>query len=104
MIRAARKEKDIGLRELSRRIKKSPAFLTQIETDNPPPPVAEDTLRDIAREVGLDGDVLVILSKRAPEDAAPTSVLELELFRTVKSMSEARQRRVLQDLKQRKKQ
>jgi transcriptional regulator with XRE-family HTH domain len=97
LIRDRRTEKGVGLRELARRINKSPAFQTQLECDEVAPPVAEDTLRAIASELDLDADELLVLASRTPRDLIPQSVLDVALFRKVKGLTEDEKRRMLND-------
>jgi hypothetical protein len=82
----------IGLRELARRVGKSPSFIVAIELDDGPPKVAEATLRDIAAELKLNGDELVTIAGKTPEDVAPRSALEVALYRLVGEMSEGDQK------------
>jgi transcriptional regulator with XRE-family HTH domain len=94
-IRRKRTELDIGLRELARRIEKSAPFLTQLETDNDPPPASEETLRSIARELDVSVDELFALAQKLPQDLAPETALEVAMYRKVKGMPPDEQRRFL---------
>jgi hypothetical protein len=88
----------MGLRELARRIAKSPAFVVALELERNAPGVAEETLRDIARELGLDGDLLVTLAGKTPEDVTPKNPLEVALYRRIRDMSREQQQRLLEGL------
>lgn len=66
VIRKAREAKDIGLRELAKRIEVSPTFLSKVETEDWLP--KEDKLRKIASILEIDGDELVALAGRVPSD------------------------------------
>ncbi|MFB6372134.1 MAG: helix-turn-helix domain-containing protein, partial [Bradymonadaceae bacterium] len=61
IIKQAREGREIGVRELARRIGKSGSFIVRIEKDEPPPSVAEETLQNIADELDLDADRLITL-------------------------------------------
>lgn len=98
-IRGARKKKNIGLRELARRIKKSPALLTRLESDEAPPSVTPDTLKSIAVELGIEPDVLLLLANRTGE-LAPTTKLEVALYRKVKDLPKQDQERLLKALEE----
>lgn len=98
LVRKRRESLGIGLRELARRVEKSPAFIVAIELDRNPPGVAEETLRDIARELDLDGDLLLTVAGKTPEDVTPKSPLEVALYRRIGELSEDQQRRLLQGL------
>lgn len=67
MIRQRRVERDIGLRELSRRVGISPAYLSKVETDQFPPP-SEGKLVAIANELRLDPDAVLAQAGRIPAD------------------------------------
>lgn len=97
VIRKRRKALDIGLRELARRIDKSPSFLVGLETGKGKPSASESTLRAIASELDLSADRLITLAGKVPADAAPEDELEAELFRRMKSLSEERKREILKE-------
>jgi transcriptional regulator with XRE-family HTH domain len=101
LIRTTRVEKGISLREFARRICKSPAFVTELECDTEVPSVKEDTLRTVARELALDADRLFVLAQRTPRDLVPESEMEFALYRKVKAMPAAEQKRVLRELSKR---
>lgn len=96
LIRNTRESKEIGLRELARRIEKSPSFLVGLETGDEPS-VSEETLQSIASELELDPDRLIILAGKVPEDAVPEDELDAALFRRVKGWSEEEKRRRLEE-------
>lgn len=98
IIRQRRESRGLGLRELARRIGKSPAFIVAIELDDSPPQVAEDTLRTIARELSLDPDHLVTLAGKTPEDVMPRSALEVALYRKIGELTATHQQRLLKYL------
>ena len=100
LIRTARQQKDIGLRAFAKLIGKSPGFVTQLESGDDVPSVAEDTLRTVAHHLGLDADRLLVLAQRTPSDLVPESTLEVALYRKVKSLSVREQERVQKYLDQ----
>ncbi|SRR6266568_1487377 len=67
VVRAARVVKGLGLRELARRLNKTPSYLSDIENDRRVP--AEDMLRDLARLLELDFDDLMARAGRLGDDA-----------------------------------
>lgn len=85
----------MSLRELARRIGKSPAFVTELECDHEVPHVAENTLRKVAEELDLDADLLFVLAQRTPSELVPKSETEVALYRRVKRMPDAEQKRIL---------
>ena len=99
-LRAARKKKDMGLRELARTIKKSPAVLTRLENEDDVPAVSPDTLRAIAEALDLVVDQVLLLAKRT-EELAPRTQLEIALYRRFKDLRKADQKQLLKDLEQR---
>lgn len=100
LIREKRQSLDIGLRELARRIDKSPSFLVGLETGEGKPSASEETLRRIARELELPADRLITLAGKVPSDAAPKDELEAELFRQVKGLSEERKQELLEEYRE----
>jgi transcriptional regulator with XRE-family HTH domain len=94
-IRKKRLEAGIGLREFARQIEKSAPFLSQLESDDDPPPASPDTLLAIARELREDPDQLFALAKRLPSELVPGSVLEVALYRKVKELPPDEQQREL---------
>jgi transcriptional regulator with XRE-family HTH domain len=88
LVRGARQDKDIGVRELARRIDKSGSAIVRIEQDDPPPSVAEETLRSIAEELDLNPDRLITLAGKTPSDVEPEDEEEVALFRSVKDLDD----------------
>lgn len=86
LIRKTRKSRDIGVRELARRIGRSGSFIVRLEKDEETPSVAEDTLHSIARELELDADELITLAGKTPEDVRPSDESEVKLFRRMKQL------------------
>ena len=66
-IRREREAKEIGLREMAKKIGVSPTYLSKIERDEFPPP-AEDKVRKIAAVIGQDADELLALAGRVATD------------------------------------
>jgi transcriptional regulator with XRE-family HTH domain len=66
-VRRAREAKEIGLREMAKRIGVSPTYLSMIERDEFPPP-AEEKVRKIAATIGCDGDELLARAGRVSSD------------------------------------
>jgi ribosome-binding protein aMBF1 (putative translation factor) len=66
-IRRAREGKEIGLREMAKKIGVSPTYLSKIERDEFAPP-AEDKVRKIAALIGQDADELLSLAGRVSSD------------------------------------
>lgn len=97
-IRRARLKAGIGLRELARRIEKSPAYVVAIERADDPPGVTEETLTAIAAEVSISPDVLMTLASKVPAEVKPKTVLEVELYRRVRQLPVERQRALLEAL------
>ena len=67
LVRREREGKEIGLREMAKKIGVSPTYLSKVERDEFPPP-AEDKVRKIAGVLGLDADELLALAGRVASD------------------------------------
>jgi transcriptional regulator with XRE-family HTH domain len=67
LVRREREAKDIGLREMAKKIGVSPTYLSKVERDEFPPP-AEDKVRRIAGIIGQDADELLALAGRVSSD------------------------------------
>jgi transcriptional regulator with XRE-family HTH domain len=63
LVRRERMAKDIGLREMAKRIHVSPTYLSKVERDEFPPP-AEDKVRAIAEIIDYDVDDLLAFAGR----------------------------------------
>ncbi len=96
IIRTARKEREVGVRELARRIERSGSFIVRLEKDDPPPSVAEETLKAIAVELALDADELITLAGKTPSDVRPRDAEDVALYRSVKELNST-QREKLRD-------
>lgn len=66
-IRSARIREDISLRELARRLGRSPSYINDIEHDRRIP--SEEVLRKIASELDLDIDRLLAIAGRVGGEA-----------------------------------
>src|SRR2546430_2361998 len=67
LVRRERGAKEIGLREMAKKIGVSPTYLSKIERDEFDPP-AEDKVRRIAEILGRDPDELLALAGRVAAD------------------------------------
>ena len=66
-LRDLRIDSGIGLRELARRIDKSPGYLSDVEHDHVPPP-SEDVILNIATALTVDKrELLTVAQKMDPE-------------------------------------
>jgi transcriptional regulator with XRE-family HTH domain len=68
-VRREREAREIGLREMAKRIGVSPTYLSKVERDEFTPPT-EDKVRAIARIIECDSDELLGLAGRMPSDLA----------------------------------
>jgi HTH-type transcriptional regulator, competence development regulator len=66
-IRREREAREIGLREMAKKIGVSPTYLSKIERDEFPPP-AEDKVKKMAEILGRDQDELLALAGRVASD------------------------------------
>jgi len=99
LIRKARQKKEMGLRELARKINKSPALLTRLENEDQPPAVSPETLALIADALGLEVDQLLVKAQRTPDELSPKTELEFALYRKVKGLKVAEQTELLEYLR-----
>jgi transcriptional regulator with XRE-family HTH domain len=67
LVRREREAKEIGLREMAKKIGVSPTYLSKVERDEFSPP-AEDKVRKIAEIIGRDADELLALAGRVASD------------------------------------
>jgi transcriptional regulator with XRE-family HTH domain len=66
-VRREREAKEIGLREMAKKIGVSPTYQSKVERDEFAPP-AEDKVRKIAEILGRDADELLALAGRVASD------------------------------------
>jgi len=99
LLRKARRKREIGLRQLARMIKKSPALLTRLENEDEVPAISPETLAAIAEAVGLPVDQVLVLAKRSPQELSPRTELEFALYRRVKGLRVAEQQELLKKLR-----
>ncbi|MFB6264349.1 MAG: helix-turn-helix domain-containing protein [Bradymonadaceae bacterium] len=100
VIREARDEQGVGVRELARRIDRSASFIVRLEKDDAEPSVAEETLERIAEVLQLDADRLITLAGKTPSDVQPEDEEEVALFRSVKELDEEGREAVREYLEQ----
>lgn len=99
-IRSARQARGVGLREMARRIGKSPTLLVMLEKNDEAPGVSEDTLRGIAEVLDLNVDHLLTLAGKTPDDVVPNDAVEVSIFRLVKRLPPKKKLDLLKDLQQ----
>jgi transcriptional regulator with XRE-family HTH domain len=91
-MRRRREEKEIGLREMAKKIGVSPTYISKVERDEFPPP-AEDKVRLIAKEIECDVDELLALAGRVSTDLSDiirrNPVEMAALLRTAKGLPAA---------------
>jgi transcriptional regulator with XRE-family HTH domain len=89
-VRRRREEREIGLREMAKKIGVSPTYLSKVERDEFPPP-AEDKVRAIAKIIESDSDDLLARAGRVSSDI--TDIIKrypielAALLRTAKGLS-----------------
>jgi len=66
-VRREREAKEIGLREMARRIGVSPTYLSNVERSWLPPP-AEDRVKKMATILGVNADELLALAGKVSSD------------------------------------
>ena len=98
LIKDTRKAKGLGLRELARRIGKSPAYLVSLEREDQSPGTSDDTLQSLATELGLDPDALHAAVQRTPEKSAPKSPTQVALYRLIGALPQNRQKELKEQL------
>ena len=79
----------LGLRELCRRVKLDPSFLSKVLTGKRNPPAEEDTLRRIAEVLQTDAVELFVAAGRIPSEWKGLSS-NPELLRRVDSLASSR--------------
>jgi transcriptional regulator with XRE-family HTH domain len=81
-IRRKREEKEIGLREMAKKLDVSPTYLSKVERDEFPPPT-EERVGAIAEIIGCDVDDLLARAGRVASELShiikrhPTQLAEL---------------------------
>jgi HTH-type transcriptional regulator, competence development regulator len=89
-IRREREAREIGLREMAKRIDVSATYLSKIERDEFPPP-AEDKVKAIAKIIGCDPDNLLARAGRVSTDVSDiikrNPVQLAALLRTTKDLT-----------------
>lgn len=100
IIRGTRQKAGLGLRELARRVEKSPAYLVLLERSETPPGVTEATLRSIGEQLDLNVDLLMTLASKISLSLTPRTPLEVELYRLIMRLPAARQESLRETLQQ----
>ena len=98
LIKDTRQAKGIGLRELARRIGKSPAYIVSLEREDQSPGISDETLQSFAVELDLNPDVLHAAVQRAPEKLAPRSSTQIALYRLIGALPQDRQEELKEQL------
>jgi len=93
IVREARLQKKIGLREFAIMMDLSPAYISQMEADICKPPI-EDKIQRIAEKLEINADRLIVLAGKIPDDIREEIVKKLleapetvALFRKTKNIN-----------------
>lgn len=99
-MRRRREEKEIGLREMAKKIGVSPTYISKVERDEFPPP-AEDKVRLIAKEIDCNVDELLALAGKVSTDLSDiikrNPVEVAALLRTTRGLSAAELNKLARD-------
>ena len=68
-IRRKRQVREIGLREMAKKIGVSPTYLSKVERDEATPPT-EEKVQSIAQILGCNADELLAMANRVPSELA----------------------------------
>jgi transcriptional regulator with XRE-family HTH domain len=98
LIKQARQSHAITLRELARRIDRSPAYIVSLERADEAPGISEDTLRSLSKELHLDYDSLLAAVRKTPEELAPRSATHVALYRLIQELPLHRQEELRRQL------
>lgn len=102
LVRSLRTKKELGLRELARKLEISPAYLSRIESGDSDPP-APTKIEALARELGVSSELLFRAAERYPEDvkdmikARPERVILL--LRRTKHLTDVQIEHLLEDIR-----
>jgi transcriptional regulator with XRE-family HTH domain len=103
VVRREREAREIGLREMAKRIGVSPTYLSKVEREEFAPPT-EEKVRAIAEILERDPDELLALAGRTPSDLAEiikrNPVEVSALLRTTRGMSRKEIARLAEKAKQ----
>lgn len=94
LIKDARQARSLTLRELARRISKSPSYIVSLEREQNYPGISEETLESLAIELQLDLDVLLASVRKTPQKLAPRSSTQVALYRLIEKLPLDRQERL----------
>ena len=97
-VRKARLQAGLSLRELSRRIGKSPTYLVTLERSDDSPGATEATLEAIAEVLGKQPDLLLTLAQKTPAAVTPRNPTELAIYRLIGQLEPERQLELLAKL------
>jgi transcriptional regulator with XRE-family HTH domain len=95
VLREARLDLDLGLRELARALEKSPSYISDIENDRRVP--SEDVLAALAKILGLDFEQLMALAGRLGTEThrlVERSPEAVALFRKISSLGPEQLRQI----------
>ena len=98
IIKEARQAQFLTLRELARRIRKSPAYIVSLEREKDPPGISEETLESLAAELDLDLDMLLASVRKTPQKLAPRSSTQVALYRLIGEMPQEKQEELRKQL------
>lgn len=91
-----------SLRQVADRVGIQPSYLSQVERDRVPPP-GEETMVALARELGLDPDVLLALGGKVSSDLKAAirkrPRLFAELIRSVREMPDDAVLRIVREVR-----
>lgn len=101
VLRQSRIDNDIGLRELARQLKKSPSYISDIESDRRVP--SEEVLEELANLLHLDFERLMALAGRLGTDTrrlVERNPEAVALFRKISTLRPGQLRQIAEQVDQ----
>jgi HTH-type transcriptional regulator, competence development regulator len=90
-LKKLRKEREITQRDLALRVDVDFTYISKMENDKLQNSPSENTIRKIAKELGVDADELTLLAEKVPENIRKTIAdddLAVEFLRKVDHLSD----------------
>ena len=96
------KDRSFSVRQVAKRIDIEPSYLSKIERGQQPPP-GEETIRNLARELDQDADVLLALAGKVSSDLLDVvrarPALFADLLRQLKSLPDKAVLRLVREVR-----
>ena len=99
LIRGSRGDSGLGVRELARRIGRSPSYIVSLECSEGPSGISQETAERLATILRINSDDVLLAAGKCPDDLVPETSVQVAIYREILKLSHEEQHALLRHLR-----